>query len=104
MSSILFVLLTLSHVNPFPHPTLSHIHSPPKLSRISHKDWGSGCDAAMLGPISLRSTLVSVIAFTEIWHPSGDSSDYQLFVWHLPDLVLLYPGAGTYKDVPLDVR
>ena len=54
----------------------------------------SGYAAAMLGPVSLRSSLVTVVDFTEIWHPSGDSSDSQLFTWHFPDLVLLYPGAG----------
>ena len=104
MSSVLFVLLTLSRVKHFPHPTLSHIHSSPKMSRNSQKDCESGCAAATLEAVSLRSTLVTVIAFTEIWYPSGDSSDSQLFTWHFPDLVLLYPGAGTQKHVPLDVR
>ena len=66
MPSALLVLLVLSHVKPFPHPTLFHIHFPPKLSRKSQKDYGSGCAAAVFGSVSLRSTLVPVIAFTEI--------------------------------------
>ena len=103
MSSFLFVLSAPSHINLFPCPTPSHTHTPPKLSRNSQKGLGPDGPSVMLKQISLRSTLVSVTALAEIWHPSGGSSDTQLIVWSLFDLVLLYPGAGTYKGVPVAV-
>ena len=103
MFSVLLVISALPYFKSSQYPIMFHIYSLPKMSINSQKDGGSGCAAAMLGLVSLRSTLVPVIAFNEIWHPSGDSSDSQLFTWHFPDLVLLYPGAGTQKHVPLDV-